>query len=247
MIGQINGRMLIRSKNIALAIVLFISLDRFSCYLTDHFISCFGDGWLILHHATQLILVLGIMLLPVWKRTLKQWGLNCDNHLETFRLVRSFTIGWIVCTTVFILISQMLSGWAPLVNYELTPINIFYNLFFEFIIVGISEELVFRGLVLGILGKTFKKRIKILQVSISVAGLITAGLFAAAHIGFSLSPLRITYFDPMQIIVAFSLSIFYAVMYEKTGSLLGPILGHNIADGWLSVLYILISFCIKQS
>lgn len=39
---------------------------------------------------------------------------------------------------------------------------------------------------------------------------------------------------------AFALGIFYAAVREKTGSLLGPILAHNISDGWLSILYIII-------
>jgi membrane protease YdiL (CAAX protease family) len=44
----------------------------------------------------------------------------------------------------------------------------------------------------------------------------------------------------MQVFMAFALGIFYAVLRERTGSLLGPVLAHNISDGWLSILFILI-------
>lgn len=56
-------------------------------------------------------------------------------------------MGWIGFTTLYTLITQWLAGWPPLLDFELTLENALIYLAFESILVGISEELVFRGLV----------------------------------------------------------------------------------------------------
>jgi membrane protease YdiL (CAAX protease family) len=224
-----------------LAVFVYLFLDKCSTYITDNYFPSSGFSWHTIHHSIQFILAFLIMLIPWWKKSLKEWGLNLLNRKETWRILRSFTIGWIICATTFILVTQFLSGWPSLLFFDLTFKNIFDYLFFEFIIVGISEEIVFRGLVLGILSKSFGRKINLKSFTISVAGILSAVVFAIAHIGFELFPFQITFFDPMQMIIAFGLGIFYAVLLEKTGSLLGPIIAHNIADGWLSILYILIT------
>ena len=37
--------------------------------------------------------------------------------------------------------------------------------------------------------------------------------------------------DPRQMILAFVLGVYYAVAYDRTGSLLAPIVAHNVVDG----------------
>lgn len=66
--------------------------------------------------------------------------------------------------------------------------------------------------------------------SVSAPGLIAAILFSYAHIGYSIYPFHIYSINPMQLIVAFALGIFYAITFEKTGSLLCPILCHSASD-----------------
>jgi len=42
-------------------------------------------------------------------------------------------------------------------------------------------------------------------------------------------------------IFAFGLGIFYVVMFDRTGSLLGSVLAHNASDGIGTVIYIIFS------
>ena len=224
-----------------LAFSLFLLIDHLAIYLADLMLKgSFKYTWLIAHHVIQIFLALLVMALPFWGRSLSGWGLNTKNFRLTLKILGKFTLGWIVFTTLYTLVTQWLSGWPPLLDFELTLENVIIYLVFESTVVGISEELVFRGLVQGVLGSHFSKQINLPGFSISLAGIITALFFALAHIGFQLSPLAITAFAPMQIIIAFALGTFYAVLREQTGSLLGPVLTHNISDSWLSVLYIVI-------
>ncbi|MBN2089967.1 CPBP family intramembrane metalloprotease [candidate division KSB1 bacterium] len=228
-----------------LAVFVYLFLDKFSTYITDHYFPSSGFNWHTIHHSIQFILVILIMLIPWWNKSLKQWGFNLNHQKETWRILKSFTIGWVIFSTIFILVTQFLSGWPPLIHFYMNFKNTFIYLFFEFIIVGISEEVVFRGLVIGILARSFSQKINLKTFTISVAGILSAVIFAIAHIGFELFPFQITFFDPMQIIIAFGLGIFYAVLFEKTYSLLGPIIAHNIADGWLSILYIVLTLLTR--
>jgi membrane protease YdiL (CAAX protease family) len=223
-----------------LAFFFFFLIDRAAIYLTDlALVGSFGFTWLSLHHTIQIVMAVAIMALPWWHLSLSGWGLNFKNSDLTLKIILKFSIGWIIGTTIFTLVTQWLGGWLPLLDFYLSIENILIYLIFESIIVGISEEIVFRGLVYGTLSPYFSKKMKI-GFSISYAGIISAVFFAIAHIGFQISPFSITAFAPMQIFIAFALGIFYAVLREKTGSLLGPILAHNISDGWLSILYIVI-------
>ncbi len=61
-------------------------------------------------------------------------------------------------------------------------------------------------------------------------------MFSLAHVGFTLVPFKITYLDPMQMVIAFAFGILYAVMYDRTKSLLGPLLIHNASDGMLAAI-----------
>jgi membrane protease YdiL (CAAX protease family) len=223
-----------------LAFLFFSVIDRVAIHLTDLVLAgSFKFIWLSLHHIIQIILAVAIMVLPGWHRSLSEWGLNLKNYDKTKKIILKFSLGWIICTTIFTFVTQWLSGWPKLLEFYLNIDNILKYLIFETIIVGISEEIVFRGLVYGTLSPYFSKKVKI-GFSISYAGIISALFFAIAHVGFQLFPFTITAFAPMQVFVAFALGLFYAVLREETGSLLGPILAHNISDGWLSILYIVI-------
>ena len=223
-----------------LAFLFFFLIDRLAIYLTDIFLAgSFGYTWLSIHHILQIFLAVAIMALPWWHRSLSDWGFNLKHSDQTLQILLRFSIGWILFSTLYIVVTEWLSGWPPLLGFPLTAENILIYLFFESILVGISEEIVFRRLVYGTLSPYFSRKVKI-GFSITYAGIISALFFALAHIGFQFFPFAITAFAPMQIFMAFALGLFYAVLREKTGSLLGPILAHNISDGWLSILYIII-------
>lgn len=229
-----------------IAIALFFIVDKSATYIADLFLKgSFGYSWLFLHHTLQVLIIILIMILPFWSRKLPAWGINIKNWDETLRILKQFTLGWIIFTSLYNLISNWLSGWPSVLNFPLTTKNVIIYLLFESTIVGISEELLFRGLIYRILHRHFDKQVKLIGFSISQAGIIAALLFGFAHIGIQYFPFAITYFDPMQLVIAVGLGIFYAVLLEKTDSLLGPILAHNISDLWLSILFLGIEYFTK--
>lgn len=67
-------------------------------------------------------------------------------------------------------------------------------------------------------------------------GLISAAVFSLAHVGFRISPFKITHLDPMQLDIAFALGIFYSVVYRNAENPLGPVLAHNASDGLFAAI-----------
>lgn len=136
----------------------------------------------------------------------------------------------------------LLSGiWMTLVDYfpqitahvppeklPLTALNIFGWLTFEGLFVGFAEEIPFRGLLQTFLMKRTSGRVRFLKYDMHVAGVILALLFALAHASnFWTRPFWAAL---GQQTYAFGLGILYAYWYEKSGSLLAPIIGHNLGD-----------------
>lgn len=83
-------------------------------------------------------------------------------------------------------------------------------------------------------------RVRLWNYEMHVAGVILAMLFAIAHLtSFWTENFWIA---SGQQIYAFALGIFYAYWREKSGSLLAPIIGHNMSDGVEYVLMFLMTW-----
>jgi membrane protease YdiL (CAAX protease family) len=98
-------------------------------------------------------------------------------------------------------------------------------------LVGIGEEPLFRGMVMTVLGKYMRGMHRIGNWEIPSSGIVAAVLFMLAHVGFTFSPFAITHFSLLQQFTALGLGLYYAYLFHRTGSLLGPILVHNFSDG----------------
>jgi uncharacterized protein len=133
-----------------------------------------------------------------------------------------------VLMTVVDFPSQLLSHTPP-PGLPLTAASLVGWLTFEWLFVGFGEEIAFRGLLQTFLMKHASGRIRLFKYDMHVAGVILALLFALAHAtNFSV---RHFWLALGQQIYAFALGILYAYWYEKSGSLLASIVGHNIGDG----------------
>jgi len=87
-----------------------------------------------------------------------------------------------------------------------------------------------------LLGKYMKGMHRIGNWEIPSSGLVATLLFMLAHIGFTFSPFEITHFSLFQQLGAFGLGLFYAMVFHRTGSLLGPIILHGYSNGILFVV-----------
>ncbi len=232
-------------RDLIFVTVLICLIPFLSSLLADTASSAFANldpddvfAWRFLHHLAQTVLTAAVIAVlgALWKQPISAWGLNLNKSDWSVKMFWRFGLGCVVYGVVFNLVMTPASGLQSAISHPMTARNIVGNLLFMFTMPGISEELLFRSLAMTILARSWKDEVRFPGFTASSAGVISAILFSLAHIGFTVSPFKITYLDPMQLAIAFSLGIFYSVMYDHTKSLLGPILTHNASDGILAAI-----------
>lgn len=190
------------------------------------------------HHLAQLML--GLLLIGwVGRGRWAAFGLTLANRRTSWHLL---TRGFFPVLLVSLLLGHallpVLTGDPPARFSDGVPsgADLAGDLLFALVIVGVSEEVVFRGLLHTTLARGWLGTTSLLGVAVPVAGLWSAALFMVAHIGVAGWPLQITHFDPRQLLLAFVLGVYYAVAYHRTGSLLAPVVAHNAVDGGILVV-----------
>jgi membrane protease YdiL (CAAX protease family) len=100
--------------------------------------------------------------------------------------------------------------------------------FFEGVYVGPTEEILFRSLLVGYLLAALPARLRLGRFEMGWAGVIVAAVFAFAHISSFLT--RPSFAAAGQQLYAFALGVLYAYWFEKSRSVVAPIIGHNVSD-----------------
>jgi membrane protease YdiL (CAAX protease family) len=184
--------------------------------------------WLILY-ASHVVQLLVALLLIGWlgKGRFAGYGLRWPQGKSYVMAAVAWGIFFGVLMTVVDYFPHLRARTVP-ENLPLTAVNLVGWLSFEGIFVGFSEEIPFRGLLQTFLMKRTAGRIRFLKFDMHVAGVILALLFALAHAtNFWQQPF---WAAAGQQAYALALGILYAYWYEKSGSLLAAILGHNMSD-----------------
>jgi CAAX protease family protein len=100
---------------------------------------------------------------------------------------------------------------------------------FQWTMPGIEEEIFYRGVLLLAMNEAFTRKVSVLGAPIGYGGVLATVLFGLGHSlsydGGSLS------FDAMTFMITGVPAFTLLWMRERTGSLLLPIIGHNIANG----------------
>lgn len=148
-----------------------------------------------------------------------------------------FAAGWIIITVVL----NLLFSFTNHITYDKTFINITADLFFDFVFTGLSEEVLFRGLIMGLLLLYWPGEFKTGVFRISYAAIISTLLFSLAHIGINYKSLTVENIDIVQLLFTTGLGLFYAIMRERSGSLLGLVIAHGVSDGTITVVQLLLS------
>ena len=186
--------------------------------------------WLMLIAAEAFELLLALVGIAVSARFLK----DADFGLR-WPPARTY-LGWAVFWGLaFALIMLVADHWPELIALKpppvpeaATPTNVAGWLGFELLWVGICEETLFRGFLLGVLTSLSPSRIRIRRFEISTAGVTLAVLFALAHAGnFATRP---WYEALAQQIYAIALGIIYAWLREQSKSLVPAIVAHSLSD-----------------
>jgi membrane protease YdiL (CAAX protease family) len=122
---------------------------------------------------------------------------------------------------------QLLSHGVPDGGYEMTPVGVPGWLAVEFF-AGPNEEIVFRGVLVGMLTVLVPGRVRVGRLDVPVSAVIVGLLFGAAHY-------RSFWIDPLsqaiaQQIYAFAFGLTYVWLMERSRSLLAPMIAHGLGD-----------------
>ena len=190
--------------------------------------------WISIHHVLQLVFTVLVMKL-VFRMNLRDWGFNLNKLPESLRI-----FGWFALVYLGIVVlrrlPELIAGTAPSYDYPLTAENMAGVLGFQLLLSGTGEEPLFRGMVMIVLSKYWRGTYRIGSVEIPTAGIVATILFMLAHIGFTISPFSITHFSLSQQVTALGLGLYYAIVFHRTGSLVGPIISHGYSNGILFVI-----------
>lgn len=178
------------------------------------------------HHIVQAIIAI-LIIITLKKMYDINFGFKFGKVKEGVYYVGIF----IMLMLIYILISYAIGYYFGIINpynYPLNLKNILGTLGFQLLLSGPSEEILFRALPISLLFYLFKKR-KIFKWGISLETIVASGLFSIAHIQWSLSPFLIN-MDFYQLIYAFILGVVYGKVYQKTGSVLYPMIMHSLSN-----------------
>ncbi len=223
----------------AVVLLAFI-IPRFASFLTDlvwPLVSAIDPEtvflWLTIHHILVLALTVLVMKF-VFRMDFRQWGFNLNELPESLRIIAWFAPVYLV-VIILTLLPNVLSGTAPSIEYPLTAKNMAGVLGFQVLLTGTAEEPLFRGMLMTVLGKYLRGTHRIGNFEIPTSGVVAAILFTLAHVGFTISPFAITDFSLFNLVGALVLGLFFAIVFHRTGSLLGPIIMHGYGNGILVV------------
>lgn len=186
--------------------------------------------WLSISVAETFELIIALIGIAVARRLLT----NADFGLRW--PPRRTYLGWAAFWGLaFALIMLVADHWPslfalkpPPVPEVATPLNVAGWLGFELLWVGICEETLFRGLLLGVLTALSPSKIRIWGTQISTAGITIALLFALAHAAnFATRPFYEAF---AQQLYAIALGIIYAWLRERSNSLVPAIVAHSLSD-----------------
>jgi membrane protease YdiL (CAAX protease family) len=225
--------------------VLLLGVPRLAGAFADLFdyTAIDPDGafmWISVHHIAQAVIFLFLMLI-ISRVSAIQFGFEWGDSQVGWLYVRIFVLVFSVYTVVSILI-VVLSGSFQTLPYPLTARNIAGQLGFQLLLSGPSEELIFRAFAITMLallsnGTVFsdqeagvgKAVFRILGGKLSIANLIAAIIFGLAHVGFSFAPFSLSY-NAFQVMYAIVLGLFYGVCYERSKSMVYPMIMHSISN-----------------
>jgi uncharacterized protein len=183
--------------------------------------------WLYMQHGLQLLLAL-LAIAVVRRFVPADYGLHWPRGKTYIGSALLWGALFGVLMTLIDYAPQLIAHSKPDPGFPLTRANVVGWLFFEGVYVGPTEEIPFRALLVTFLAATMPGRLRIGRLEMNWAGVIVALIFALLHAAnFSVRPWPIAL---GQQIYAFLLGVLYAYWLEKSGSIVAPIVGHNVSD-----------------
>ncbi|MEJ6949648.1 CPBP family intramembrane glutamic endopeptidase [Natronospora cellulosivora (SeqCode)] len=224
--------------------ILLLGLPRLAAIIASLFDyqAIDPDGayaWRSVRHTVQALIFI-ILILGINKIKPLDYGIGLGNKEEgkkrLFLFIKFFTI-YTVGAYITVIVTNSFQGF----EYPLTATNITGHLGFQLLLSGTSEELIFRAFAITMLALLIKKRV--FKGKVSVVNIIAAVIFSLAHIRFSFTPFEMQY-SLFQVIYATILGLFYGDVYEKSNSVIYPMIMHSYTNVLMVGISIILSFIL---
>ncbi len=189
--------------------------------------------YITLHHVFQAAIAFaGILaLVKVLRISLVEFGFNTNQWRYAVKRVLQFCGAWFILQGG-IATAMMLSGTTPApFPFPLSAANFGGHFLFQVLLSGASEEILYRSLVITTVLALGRRLGYGEKTSVIWAVIVVTVCFMFGHVGFQLNPFRITYFNWLQQATVVIFGLFYAFLFVRTRSLVGPILAHNLLNG----------------
>lgn len=179
-----------------------------------------------IHHIVQMIIA--IVIIVVLGKLLKiDFYFQLGDVREGVKYLALFTATFAVISIalhIFMYVNKQLPNYA----FPLDRRNIIGILGFQLFLSGPSEEVIFRALPITMLIYAFGKSVPI-KGNVTLEVILASLLFSFAHTNWSFRPFffDINYF---QIFYAFILGIIQGVAYQRSKSILYPMLMHSFSN-----------------
>lgn len=196
-----------------------------------------------IHHIFQAIFA----LVCIWvikkgmKNSWSDFGFNTNEWRFATKRVIQFCAIWFGVQSI-VAIAMILSGTMPVpFHFPLTGLNFVSYFLFQVLLSGTSEEILFRAMVIFPMLHVGKRAGLSDKTNTIIAVVVSILIFMLAHVNFSFKPFRVTNFFIMQQLTVFTFGAFYAYLLLKTRSLVGSILAHNLLNGVIVVIGLLVN------
>ena len=154
-----------------------------------------------------------------------------------FLLGRHFPIGgvdarqlrpWYLLSLVITAVNAVVAFAAPPASMHVNPVTLAAQLVALALVVGPSEELLFRGVIQTSLNRSIHAAMRWRGWRLPLGTLFAAVLFGLFHlVNLGFQPLATTL---EQVAVGIALGLVIGVLYDRTGNLIGAGLFHSVAD-----------------
>ncbi|MDO9628263.1 MAG: CPBP family intramembrane metalloprotease [Acholeplasmataceae bacterium] len=228
---------------VLLAVVLIGSpiIGRLGANLFD-FSKLDPDGsflWISVHHIIQALVIIVLIFISNKLFSL-DFNLGLGNKEIGIKYLKRFMLFFMIYATGAFLSMILLGGFQPF-QYPLTGLNITGYLGFQLLLSGPSEELIFRAFAITMFA--FLITSKRVNKHISYANLFAAIIFGLAHVYIKFSPFEIEY-TMFQVVYAAVLGYFYGDCYEKSKSVIYPMIMHSFTNVVMVGVTIILSFIL---
>ncbi len=229
---------------ILLLSVLLLVIPKIGTWTANlfHYDSIDPDGafmWISIHHMIQAMVVLLIIFIIKQFKPI-DFNLGFGNKEIGYRYLKRFMIGFTVYTLIAFTVIIVLNSFQVF-QYPLNARNITGYLGFQLFLSGPSEELIFRAFAITLF-VTFIST-KRVDKYLSYATLFAAIIFGIAHIQISLNPFGLSY-SIQQVILAIGLGYFYGDCYEKSKSVIYPMIMHSFGNVLMVGITVILSFVL---